>query len=159
LIILWQLSFFYILYKLYASLAMLLSREVLPDFAVLSFSMCCMSLVERFFWYHLLCGISGGVTVHLPQNGSAQFSRPRRLQNRTAPDFCAGSRPPSPPLVTTSLSASPPPPSEPRLARCASPPRHVAEVSSLPPFSLSTTLLLAFFAVLAWRRSPWPELG
>jgi len=50
LIILWQLSFFYILYKLYASLVMLLSREVLPDFAVLSFSMCCMSLVERFFF-------------------------------------------------------------------------------------------------------------
>ena len=36
LIILWQLSFFYILYKLYASLVMLLSREVLPDFAIFS---------------------------------------------------------------------------------------------------------------------------
>jgi hypothetical protein len=31
-IILCQLSFFYILYKLYAFLVMLLSREVLPDF-------------------------------------------------------------------------------------------------------------------------------
>jgi hypothetical protein len=59
LIILWQLSFFYILYKLYASLVMLLSREVLPDFAILSFSRCCISFVERFFWYHPLCGISG----------------------------------------------------------------------------------------------------
>jgi hypothetical protein len=59
LIILCQLSFFYILYKLYASLVMLLSREVLPDFAILSFSMCSISFVERFFWYHPLCGISG----------------------------------------------------------------------------------------------------
>jgi hypothetical protein len=30
------------------------------------------------------------------------LSRPRRLQNRTVRDFCAVSRPPSPPLVTTS---------------------------------------------------------
>ena len=59
LIILCQLSFFYILYKLYAFLVMLLSREVLPDFAILSFSMCCISFVERFFWYHPLCGTSG----------------------------------------------------------------------------------------------------
>jgi hypothetical protein len=36
-IILCQLSFFYIVYKLYVSLVMLLSREVLPDFAILSF--------------------------------------------------------------------------------------------------------------------------
>ena len=49
LIILWQLSFFYILYKLYASLVMLLSREVLPDFAILSFSMCCISFVGTVF--------------------------------------------------------------------------------------------------------------
>jgi hypothetical protein len=48
-IILCQLSFFYILYKLYASLVMLLSREVLPDFAILSFSMCCISFVGRVF--------------------------------------------------------------------------------------------------------------
>ena len=54
-IILCQLSFFYILYKLYASLVMLLSREVLPDFAILSFSMCCMSLVERFFFGIIHC--------------------------------------------------------------------------------------------------------
>jgi hypothetical protein len=37
-IILCELAFFYILYKLYVSLVMLLSREVLPDFAILSFS-------------------------------------------------------------------------------------------------------------------------
>jgi hypothetical protein len=55
LIILWQLSFFYILYKLYASLVMLLSREVLPDFAILSFSMCCISFVERFFFGIIHC--------------------------------------------------------------------------------------------------------
>jgi hypothetical protein len=48
-IILYQLSFFYILYKLYVSLVMLLSREVLPDFAILSFSMCCISFVGRVF--------------------------------------------------------------------------------------------------------------
>jgi hypothetical protein len=29
---------------------MLLSREVLPDFAILSFSMCCISFVGRVFW-------------------------------------------------------------------------------------------------------------
>jgi hypothetical protein len=56
-------------------------------------------------------------TVHLPQNGSAQFSRPRRLQNRTVRDFCAVSRPPSPPLVTTSprtaVGAAPPAPVSP----------------------------------------------
>ena len=63
LIILWQLSFFYILYKLYASLVMLLSREVLPDFAVLSFSMCCMSLVERFFLVSSIVWDQWGVTV------------------------------------------------------------------------------------------------
>jgi hypothetical protein len=49
LIILCQLSFFYILYKLYVSLVMLLSREVLPDFAILSFSMCCISFVGSVF--------------------------------------------------------------------------------------------------------------
>jgi hypothetical protein len=48
-IILCQLSFFYILYKLYVSLVMLLSREVLPDFVILSFSMCCISFVGRVF--------------------------------------------------------------------------------------------------------------
>ena len=62
LIILWQLSFFYILYKLYASLVMLLSREVLPDFAILSFSMCCMSFVGRVFG-KIHCVGSVGVTV------------------------------------------------------------------------------------------------
>jgi NADH:ubiquinone oxidoreductase subunit K len=48
-IILCQLSFFYILYKLHVSLVMLLSREVLLDFAILSFSMCCISFVGRVF--------------------------------------------------------------------------------------------------------------
>jgi hypothetical protein len=55
LIILCQLSFFYILYKLYASLVMLLSREVLPDFAILSFSMCCISFVGRFVFGIIHC--------------------------------------------------------------------------------------------------------
>jgi hypothetical protein len=50
----------------------------------------------------LLVGPACQDTVFLPQNGSAQFSRPRRLQNRTVRDFCAVSRPPTPPLVTTS---------------------------------------------------------
>jgi hypothetical protein len=59
----------------------------------------------------LLVGPRAGSTVYLPQNGSAQFSRPRRLQNRTVRDFCAVSRPPSPPLVTTSpwITAGAPP--------------------------------------------------
>jgi hypothetical protein len=37
-IIFCELAFFYILYKLYVSLVMLLSKEVLPDFTILSFS-------------------------------------------------------------------------------------------------------------------------
>jgi hypothetical protein len=37
-IILCELAFFYILYKLYVPLVMLLSKEVLLDFAILSFS-------------------------------------------------------------------------------------------------------------------------
>jgi hypothetical protein len=41
---------------------MLLSREVLPDFAVLSFSMCCMSLVERFFLVSSIVWDQWGVT-------------------------------------------------------------------------------------------------
>jgi hypothetical protein len=36
LIILRELSVFYILYEIYAPLVMLLSREVLPDFAIFS---------------------------------------------------------------------------------------------------------------------------
>jgi hypothetical protein len=42
---------------------MLLSREVLPDFAVLSFSMCCMSLVERFFLVSSIVWDQWGVTL------------------------------------------------------------------------------------------------
>jgi hypothetical protein len=43
---------------------MLLSREVLPDFAILYFSMCCISFIGRVFWQHPLCGISG--VLHEP---------------------------------------------------------------------------------------------
>ena len=57
------LPFFYILYKLYVPLVMLLSREVLPDFAILSFSMCCISLVERFFLVSSIVWDQWGVTV------------------------------------------------------------------------------------------------
>jgi hypothetical protein len=49
LIILRELSFFYILYKLYVPLVMLLSREVLPEFAILSFSI-------SFLVLHKFCG-------------------------------------------------------------------------------------------------------
>jgi hypothetical protein len=61
-IILCQLSFFYTLYKLYAFLVMLLSREVLPDFAILSFSMCCISFVERFLLVSSIVWDQWGVT-------------------------------------------------------------------------------------------------
>jgi hypothetical protein len=52
LIILCGLSFFYILYKLYVPLVMLLSREVLPDFFLhyflsLFLFICCLSFVGR----------------------------------------------------------------------------------------------------------------
>jgi hypothetical protein len=51
-IILCELAFRYIMYKLYVPLVMLLSREVLPDFAIL-FSLflflCCISFVGRVF--------------------------------------------------------------------------------------------------------------
>jgi hypothetical protein len=53
LIILCGLSFFYILYKLYVPLVMLLSREVLPDFALLSVSISFLKLFkfcEKGFW-------------------------------------------------------------------------------------------------------------
>jgi hypothetical protein len=52
LIILCGLSFFYIMYKLYVPLVMLLSREVLLDFSLLSvsiFFLCCLSFVGRVF--------------------------------------------------------------------------------------------------------------
>jgi hypothetical protein len=62
-IILCQLSFFNILYKLYASLVMVLSREVLPDFAILSFFMCCISFVERFILVTSIVWDQWGVTV------------------------------------------------------------------------------------------------
>jgi hypothetical protein len=48
-IILCELAFLYILYKLYVPLIMLLSREVLPDFAILSFSI-------SFLVLHKSCG-------------------------------------------------------------------------------------------------------
>jgi hypothetical protein len=53
LIILCGLSFFYILYKLYVPLVMLLSREVLPDFALLSVSISFLKLFKfcgKGFW-------------------------------------------------------------------------------------------------------------
>jgi hypothetical protein len=65
-IILSQLYFFYILYKLYVSLVMLLSREVLPDFAILSFSMCCISFVGRVFGNIHCVGSVGSYRVPLP---------------------------------------------------------------------------------------------
>jgi hypothetical protein len=52
-IILCELSFFYILYKLYVPLVMLLSREVLPDFALLSVSISFLMLFKfcgKGFW-------------------------------------------------------------------------------------------------------------
>jgi hypothetical protein len=48
-IILCELSFFYIMYKLYVPLVMLPSREVLPDFAILSFFI-------SFLVLHKFCG-------------------------------------------------------------------------------------------------------
>jgi hypothetical protein len=48
-IILCELAFLYILYKLYVPLVMLLSREELPDFAILSFS-------TSFLVLHKFCG-------------------------------------------------------------------------------------------------------
>jgi hypothetical protein len=45
-IILCGLSFFYIMYKLYVPLVMLLSREVLPDFALLSVSISFLMLFK-----------------------------------------------------------------------------------------------------------------
>src|SRR5690242_9851420 len=68
-------------------------------------------------------------TVHLPQAILAQFSRPRRLQNRTAHDSCAVSRPPPLLLASPPLSASPSP------SECRVSPerrRSSAEVSSSP---------------------------
>jgi hypothetical protein len=41
---------------------MLLSREVLPDFAILSFSMCCISFVERFLLVSSIVWDQWGVT-------------------------------------------------------------------------------------------------
>jgi hypothetical protein len=49
LIILCELSFFYIMYKLYVPLIMLLSREVLPDFSLLSVSISFLMLFK--FWW------------------------------------------------------------------------------------------------------------
>jgi hypothetical protein len=49
LIILCGLSFFYIMYKLFVPLVMLLSREVLPDFSLLSVSI-------SFFMSFKFCG-------------------------------------------------------------------------------------------------------
>jgi hypothetical protein len=46
LFILYGLSFFYIMYKIYVSLVMLLSREVLPDFALLSVSISFLMLFK-----------------------------------------------------------------------------------------------------------------
>jgi hypothetical protein len=46
LIILCGLSFFYIMYKLYVPLVMLLSREVLPDFYLLSISISFLMLFK-----------------------------------------------------------------------------------------------------------------
>jgi hypothetical protein len=46
LFILCGLSFFYIMYKLYVPLVMLLSREVLPDFALLSVSISFLMLFK-----------------------------------------------------------------------------------------------------------------
>jgi hypothetical protein len=82
----------------------------------------------------LLVGPACQDTVFLPQNGSTQFSRPRRLQNRTVRDFCAVSRPPTPPLVTTSpwTAAGATPRPERRRRRRARSPHSLrsAEVSS-----------------------------
>jgi hypothetical protein len=63
-IILCQLSFFYILYKLYGTLVMLLSREMLPDFVILSFSMCYISFVGRVFGNIHWVGLVGCYTMH-----------------------------------------------------------------------------------------------
>jgi hypothetical protein len=49
LIILCGLSFFYIMYKLYVPLLMLLSREVLLDFSLLSVSIFFLMLFK--FWW------------------------------------------------------------------------------------------------------------
>jgi hypothetical protein len=49
LIILCELSFFYSMYKLYVPLIMLLSREVLPDFSLLSVSISFLMLFK--FWW------------------------------------------------------------------------------------------------------------
>jgi hypothetical protein len=46
LIILCGLSFFYIMYKLYVPLVMLLSRELLPDFSLLSVSISFLMLFK-----------------------------------------------------------------------------------------------------------------
>jgi hypothetical protein len=49
LFILHELSFFYIMYKLYVPLVMLRSGEVLPDFALLSVSISFLMLF-KFYW-------------------------------------------------------------------------------------------------------------
>jgi hypothetical protein len=106
-------------------------------------------------------------TVHLPQAILAQFSRPRRLQNRIAHDSCAVPRPPPLLLASPPLSASPAPsecrrrrrvharrtrcaaslatapPSKPRPARAPSLVRRgeLASFLSLPHFSPLDVLL------------------
>jgi hypothetical protein len=66
LIILCELSFFYILYKLYVPLVMLLSREVLPDFAIISFSISFL-ILYKILWEEYLAAFivweQWGVTV------------------------------------------------------------------------------------------------
>jgi hypothetical protein len=65
-IILCELAFFYILYKLYVPLVMLLSKEVLPDFAILSFSSSFLMLykfVGRVFGNIHCVGVVGCYTL------------------------------------------------------------------------------------------------
>jgi hypothetical protein len=85
-----------------------------------------------------------GNTVFLPQNGSAQFSRPRRLQNRTVRDFCAVSRPPSPPPrhdLAVDRRRSHVPPERRRSSAEVSSPRPLSPSPfSLPPCAFAVSL-------------------
>jgi hypothetical protein len=86
-IILCELAFFYILYKLYVPLVVLLSKEVLPDFAILSFSSSFLMLykfVGRVFGNIHYVGTVGCYTsVPLHSDKSAPLISRRAIETRS----------------------------------------------------------------------------
>jgi hypothetical protein len=79
---------------------MLLSRGVLPDFAILSFSMCCISFVERFFLVSSIVWDQWGVTISHSINTAhlvvakmgPRFARSTSTSTRQFKICCGGGR-------------------------------------------------------------------